>query len=62
MRCRLTKMSTGADGVVMGTKFIPAREASTAEAKRKAILETKDGGNTTVKYVRLMADVQLSVR
>lgn len=39
----------GADGVVLGTKLIPAKEANTPEAKKKAILETEDGGRTTVK-------------
>lgn len=39
----------GADGVVMGTKFIPAKEADTTEFKRKAVLEARDGGRSTVK-------------
>lgn len=39
----------GADGVVMGTKFIPAKESTYPEAKKKAILDTKDGGSSTVK-------------
>lgn len=33
----------------MGTKFMPCKEASLPEAKRKAILETRDGGLSTVK-------------
>lgn len=39
----------GADGVVMGTKFIPAKESTYPEAKKRAILESKDGGSSTVK-------------
>ncbi|KAG6359316.1 hypothetical protein INS49_012837 [Diaporthe citri] len=39
----------GADGVVMGTKFIPAKESLASERGRKAILETRDGGSSTVK-------------
>lgn len=35
--------------MVMGTKFMPAKEANTPEAKKKAVLETRDGGSTTVK-------------
>ncbi|KUI74242.1 Nitronate monooxygenase [Cytospora mali] len=51
-------IALGADGVVMGTKvhdlmfivkFIVAKESSAPEYRRKAILEGKDGGNTTVK-------------
>lgn len=41
--------SIGADGVVMGTKFLPAKEASWAEEKKKAVLDTRDGGASTVK-------------
>lgn len=33
----------------MGTKFIPCNEAAASEAKKKAILETRDGGLCTVK-------------
>lgn len=39
----------GADGVVMGTKFIPAKESTYPEVKKKAVLDTKDGGSSTVK-------------
>lgn len=35
--------------MVMGTKFMPAKEASTPDAKKQAILETRDGGVSTVK-------------
>lgn len=34
---------------MMGTKFMVAKEANTTEAKKKAVLETRDGGRTTVK-------------
>ncbi|KAJ4407440.1 hypothetical protein N0V82_009930 [Gnomoniopsis sp. IMI 355080] len=44
-------VALGADGVVMGTKFIPAKESIFPEAKKKAILDTKDGGASTVKSV-----------
>lgn len=33
----------------MGTKFMPCKEAGTPEVKKKAILETRDGGLSTVK-------------
>lgn len=42
-------IALGADGVVMGTKFIVAKESSAPEYRRKAILEAEDGGSTTVK-------------
>ncbi|KAK7716957.1 hypothetical protein SLS64_000907 [Diaporthe eres] len=42
-------IALGADGVVMGTKFIPAKESLASERGRKAILETRDGGSSTVK-------------
>lgn len=35
--------------MVMGTKFMLAKEASTPELKKKAVLEATDGGNATVK-------------
>lgn len=33
----------------MGTKFMPCKEASASDIKKKAILETSDGGRSTVK-------------
>ncbi|KAK7746402.1 hypothetical protein SLS53_002361 [Cytospora paraplurivora] len=42
-------IALGAEGAVLGTKFIPAKESLAEESIRKAILETRDGGNTTVK-------------
>lgn len=42
-------VALGADAVVMGTKFLPAKESTFPEAKKRAILETRDGGATTVK-------------
>ncbi|KAI3400145.1 hypothetical protein diail_4377 [Diaporthe ilicicola] len=42
-------IALGADGVVMGTKFIPAKESNSPEPGRKAVLETRDGGSSTVK-------------
>ncbi|ROW00846.1 hypothetical protein VMCG_06557 [Cytospora schulzeri] len=42
-------IALGADGVVMGTKFIISKESSASEYRRKAILEAKDGGITTIK-------------
>lgn len=30
-------------------QFIPAKEANTSENARKAVLETRDGGSSTVK-------------
>lgn len=41
-------LSCGADGVVMGTRFLASEEVELpAEEYRKTILETKDGGVTT---------------
>ncbi|CAN8105803.1 unnamed protein product [Discula destructiva] len=42
-------VALGADGVVMGTKFLPAKESLWAEGKKRAVLETEDGGASTVK-------------
>lgn len=42
-------VALGADGVVMGTKFLPARESRFPEAKKRVVLETTDGGASTVK-------------
>ncbi|KAH7630353.1 hypothetical protein B0T09DRAFT_147208 [Sordaria sp. MPI-SDFR-AT-0083] len=42
-------LGLGAEGVVLGTRFIVATEAATPEFRRKLILETNDGGLNTVK-------------
>ncbi|KAK3955178.1 hypothetical protein QBC32DRAFT_253623 [Pseudoneurospora amorphoporcata] len=42
-------LGLGAEGVVLGTRFIVATEAATPEFRRKLILETTDGGLNTVK-------------
>ncbi|KAK0733279.1 FMN-dependent 2-nitropropane dioxygenase [Lasiosphaeria miniovina] len=42
-------LALGAEAAVMGTKFIVAPEAWTPDARRKLILETKDGGVSTAK-------------
>ncbi|KAL0469938.1 FMN-dependent 2-nitropropane dioxygenase [Neurospora intermedia] len=42
-------LGLGAEGVVLGTRFTVAVEASTPEFRRKVILETNDGGLNTVK-------------
>ncbi|KAJ4396035.1 hypothetical protein N0V93_000251 [Gnomoniopsis smithogilvyi] len=42
-------IALGADGVVMGTKFLPSKESVWPEAKKKAVLDTTDGGASTVK-------------
>ncbi|KAL8357978.1 hypothetical protein RB598_002660 [Gaeumannomyces tritici] len=42
-------LALGADGAVLGTRFLVSNEASTPEWQRKLYLETKDGGLTTNK-------------
>ncbi|EOO00344.1 putative 2-nitropropane dioxygenase protein [Phaeoacremonium minimum UCRPA7] len=42
-------LALGAEAAVMGTRFIVAREALSPEVRRKVILETQDGGVSTVK-------------
>jgi nitronate monooxygenase len=39
----------GADGVVMGTRFLAAEETTVHPAYQAAVLETEDGGQTTVR-------------
>ncbi|GAB1316255.1 hypothetical protein MFIFM68171_06465 [Madurella fahalii] len=50
-------MALGAEGVVMGTRFIAAEEAWSAGWLRKIILETADGGPSTVKTT-VLDDIQ----
>lgn len=42
-------LTLGADGVVMGTRFLAAEETKVHPAYVDAILETEDGGQTTVR-------------
>jgi nitronate monooxygenase len=42
-------LTLGADGVVMGTRFLAAEETTVHPAYQSAILETEDGGQTTVR-------------
>ncbi|KAK3350154.1 FMN-dependent 2-nitropropane dioxygenase [Lasiosphaeria hispida] len=42
-------LALGAEAVVMGTRFLIAPEASTAEFQRKLVIETEDGGPSTSK-------------
>ncbi|KAK3080476.1 hypothetical protein LTS18_001015 [Coniosporium uncinatum] len=42
-------LALGADGVVMGTRFITARESPAPETTKKVLLEARDGGATTIK-------------
>jgi nitronate monooxygenase len=42
-------LTLGADGVVMGTRFLAAEETIVHPAYQSAILETEDGGQTTVR-------------
>ncbi|KAI0004750.1 FMN-dependent 2-nitropropane dioxygenase [Xylariaceae sp. FL0662B] len=42
-------LALGADGVVLGTRYMVATESDAQEFKRKAILGTTDGGSSTVK-------------
>ncbi|KAL1844154.1 hypothetical protein VTJ49DRAFT_3810 [Mycothermus thermophilus] len=42
-------LGLGAEGVVMGTRFIASNEASTPDFSKKLILEASDGGPSTVK-------------
>ncbi|KXX81998.1 Nitronate monooxygenase [Madurella mycetomatis] len=50
-------LALGADGVVMGTRFIAAEEAWTPEWRRKILFETTDGGPSTVK-TPVLDDIQ----
>ncbi|KAI5194110.1 inosine monophosphate dehydrogenase [Aureobasidium subglaciale] len=42
-------LTLGADGVVMGTRFLAAAETKVHPVYQSAILETEDGGQTTVR-------------
>ncbi|KAK9894165.1 inosine monophosphate dehydrogenase [Cystobasidium minutum MCA 4210] len=42
-------MTLGAEGVVMGTRFLASQEANIAQGYQKAVLESSDGGMTTVR-------------
>ncbi|KAH0284993.1 inosine monophosphate dehydrogenase, partial [Aureobasidium sp. EXF-3399] len=42
-------LTLGADGIVMGTRFLAAEETTVHPAYRTAVLETEDGGQTTVR-------------
>lgn len=42
-------LALGAEGVVMGTRFLGARETSIDPTWREAVLQAKDGGRETVK-------------
>lgn len=42
-------LTLGADGVVMGTRFLAAEETTVHPSYQAAILETEDGGQTTVR-------------
>jgi len=42
-------LTLGADGIVMGTRFLAAEETTVHPAYQTAILETEDGGQTTVR-------------
>jgi nitronate monooxygenase len=42
-------LTLGADGAVMGTRFLAAEETKVHPAYQAAILETEDGGQTTVR-------------
>ncbi|KAK0616260.1 hypothetical protein B0T14DRAFT_243358 [Immersiella caudata] len=42
-------LALGADGVVLGTRFLVADEADTPEYRRKLLIETEDGGVSTAK-------------
>ncbi|CAD0095968.1 unnamed protein product [Aureobasidium vineae] len=42
-------LTLGADGIVMGTRFLAAEETTVHPLYRTAILETEDGGQTTVR-------------
>ncbi|KAH9899074.1 FMN-dependent 2-nitropropane dioxygenase [Xylariomycetidae sp. FL2044] len=42
-------LALGAEGVVLGTRYMVATESDAQDYKRRAILETSDGGTSTVK-------------
>lgn len=42
-------LTLGAEGVVMGTRFLATHEANIAKGYQKAVLESSDGGMTTVR-------------
>lgn len=42
-------LALGAQGVVMGTRFLASHEANIAKGYQKAVLDSSDGGMTTVR-------------
>lgn len=47
--CVAAALTLGANGVVMGTRFLAAEETTVHPSYQAAILETEDGGQTTVR-------------
>ncbi|KAK4110064.1 inosine monophosphate dehydrogenase [Canariomyces notabilis] len=50
-------MALGAEGIVMGTRFIASKEAWAPEWRQKIVIETADGGPSTVKTA-VLDDIQ----
>jgi len=49
-RAALAALSLGAEGVVMGSRFATAWESTMAAKAKALILDTRDGGRTTMRY------------
>ncbi|OAL53211.1 inosine monophosphate dehydrogenase [Pyrenochaeta sp. DS3sAY3a] len=48
-RGAVAAFALGADGIVMGTRFLAAREANIAKGYQEEVLRASDGGQTTVR-------------
>jgi len=53
-------MALGADGIVMGTRFIVSEESPTDEEVKGMYIAAEDGAGNTVKYVCALEDASLT--
>jgi nitronate monooxygenase len=62
-RGALAALSLGAEGVVMGSRFATAQESAMAPNAKSLILDSRDGGRTTKRYVQppLYCPISLSI-
>jgi nitronate monooxygenase len=47
----LAALTLGADGVVIGTRFATSKESAMSDNAKSLILNTRDGGVSTKRYV-----------
>lgn len=50
-RGALAALSLGAEGIVMGSRFSVSNESAMAQKAKELIIQTKDGGRSTMRSV-----------